>query len=100
MLELMDVFLREGHSDINFPLEHDSFPLNILRPVVIKFRDMQQVVIISSLNAERMWLDGTGRMVHRNFPTQDFMPVDRAGYLRKGGYATVDKVMSRISGRE
>jgi molecular chaperone DnaK (HSP70) len=94
-LEMLDVFIEQGTTDIWFPFSLASLP-NMLSPTTqAKFLDQQAIVLSKSLLFET-----SPERKHAHFAQDDPLPFQIVGKLGSGAHGQVDKVMSTVSHRE
>jgi molecular chaperone DnaK (HSP70) len=94
-LEMIDIFIQQGITDIWFPFSLTSLP-SILSPTTqARFLDQQGIVLSKSLLFE-----ASPERKHAHFAQDDPLPFQVVGKLGSGAHGQVDKVMSTVSHRE
>lgn len=94
-LEHLDVFIQQGITDIWFPFSTDSLPGQLSPSMCRKFLDHQSIVLTKWVNLEK-GLD----LRHAHFGENETLPFEVVCSLGKGGFGSVDKVISLLSYRE
>ncbi|KAH0558594.1 hypothetical protein GP486_004751 [Trichoglossum hirsutum] len=94
-LELLDMFIDQGITDIWLPFAERSLPGTLSPSVRAQFLECQSVVLTKSLD-----LENRGDRKHTHFREGEPLPFEVKAYLGSGGYGTVDKVISLLSHRE
>ncbi|KAI9855853.1 MAG: hypothetical protein M1813_009372 [Trichoglossum hirsutum] len=94
-LELLDMFVDQGITDIWLPFTERSLPDTLAPSVQAKFLECQSVVLTKALDLEK-----ENEPKHTHFHEGELLPFEVKAYLGSGGYGTVDKVISLLSHRE
>lgn len=93
-LQVIDVFISQGISDVWIPFTHQTLPLALRSPSArFEFLNAQKLVLLEALDLERE----AGR--HRHLESSD-IPFIKIAELGKGDFGYVDRVASTISRRE
>ncbi|KAK5062563.1 hypothetical protein LTR84_004636 [Exophiala bonariae] len=91
-VQVLDAFLNQGVSDVWFPFSERTLPESLRSSSArLKFLDLQHVVLATALSLER---EDTG---HCHFSKQEDIPLEKVQELGKGGFGTVDRVISTIT---
>jgi ubiquitin C-terminal hydrolase len=93
-LEVIDVFIAPGISDVHFPFTIQTLPQSLNPFVAHGFLETQHVVLSNGLDLERE----SGR--HRHFSSAADVPLIKVEELGKGAYGYVDRVISTVSHKE
>jgi len=94
-LQLIDTFIELGITDFWFPFSQTSLPDKLPPSVRSRFVDAQSAVFTIALELEK----GSERR-HATFGPGETLPFEVVGYLGKGGYGSVEKVVSLLSHKE
>jgi len=94
-LSLLDEFIALGITDFFFPFTILSLPDRLSPTIRAKFIETQPLVFTAALELEK----GSNRQ-HAHFGPGQLLPFEVIARLGKGGYGTVDKVISLLSHRE
>jgi len=94
-LQLINTFIELGITDFWFPFSQTSLPDKLPPSVRSRFVDAQTAVFTIALELEK----GEERR-HATFGPGETLPFEVVGYLGKGGYGSVEKVVSLLSHKE
>jgi hypothetical protein len=94
-LEYIEVFIQQGITDIWFPFSASSLPSQLSPSMCTKFLDVQSIVLTKWVNLEK-GID----LKHAHFSEDEPLPFKVVCSLGKGGFGSVDKVISLLSCRE
>ncbi|KAF1954247.1 HSP70-domain-containing protein [Byssothecium circinans] len=94
-LDLLEVFIQQGITDIWFPFGQTTLPRVLSPSVKANFLKYQDVVLSKSLLFEK-----NPDRRHTAFLKDEPLPYEVVGKLGAGAHGQVDKVMSTVSHRE
>lgn len=93
-LQYINDFVDLGVTDKWFPFSRSTLPDRIRPAVKEEYLSIQNVVLTKAFDLEK---GDEGQ--HRYFADDECLPFKVLEYLGKGGFGTVDKVISTLSGR-
>lgn len=94
-LDLLDVFVQQGITDIWFPFGQTTLPRVLSPSIKANFLKYQEVVLSKSLLFEK-----SPERRHAAFLKDEPLPYEVVGKLGAGAHGQVDKVLSTISHKE
>ncbi|KAI9765554.1 MAG: hypothetical protein M1839_005420 [Geoglossum umbratile] len=94
-LQLLDMFIDQGITDIWFPFTERSLPDTLSPSRRAQFLECQSAVLTKALD-----LENGDHGKHAHFGRGEPLPFEFKATLGSGGYGTVDKVISLLSHRE
>jgi hypothetical protein len=94
-LQLLDMFIEQGITDIWFPFTEQSLPDTLSPSKRVQFLACQSVVLTKALD-----LENEDHRKHAYFGRGEPLPFEVKAHLGSGGYGIVDKVVSLLSHRE
>jgi hypothetical protein len=94
-LQLLDMFIDQGITDIWFPFTDRSLPETLGPSIRAQFLECQSIVLTKAIDLE----NGDHRK-HIHFGSGEPLPFEVKAHLGSGGYGTVDKIISLLSHRE
>ena len=94
-LELLDIFIDLGVSDLWFPFTEQGLPSCVLPSKRSQFVAAQNLVMTKSVDLEK-----GDRGQHCYFRKHEPLPLEMKGRLGAGGFGQVDQVVSTVSYRE
>jgi molecular chaperone DnaK (HSP70) len=94
-LDMLDVFIQQGITDIWFPFSSTSLPSTLSPTMQARFLEQQARVLSKSLLFET-----SPERKHGYFAQDDPLPFQVVGKLGSGAHGHVDKVISTVSHRE
>ena len=93
-LPILDAFIDQGINDFWLPLSRPSLPQELSLAYHQEFIATQPLVLTKALDLEN------NTKSHAHFTRGDPFPFEVKGTLGTGGYGTVDRISSPLSGRE
>jgi len=93
-LQVLDAFIDEGINDFCLPLTISSLPRALGVAYHQEFLETQPLVLSKALDLEK------NTKGHVYFTGDDHFPFEAKGNLGEGGFGSVDRILSSLSGRE